>query len=103
MKTYILKAVLSVIMLCGAVVINASEDKAWLGSFTERTENWLQKSSLRSTTEEEDTTPPVEPWGAPVGDGLYPVLAMMLGYAVYLFRRNKTVKTINFSFLTTDK
>jgi hypothetical protein len=90
MRKDILKIALSAVMLLGAVSsINADKEKAWLQSgIADRTENWTQGSSLRSTTEE-DTTPPGEPWGAPVGEGWYPVLALMLGYWVYLFCRNK--------------
>jgi hypothetical protein len=92
MRKNILKIALSAIMLLGAVSINADEEKAGFqsGNLKELTENWTQRNSLRAeTSEEEDTTPPGEPWGAPVGDGWYPVLALMLGYSVYLFRRNK--------------
>jgi hypothetical protein len=72
------------ILLLGAAALNAEEKKEWLqsGSFTERTENWTQRSSsLRST--QEDNTPPTEPWGdAPIGDGLWYIVSVAGIYAM---------------------
>jgi hypothetical protein len=72
------KMVLSAMMLFGAVVIGVSEEKAeWLskGSLIERTENWGKRSLSASVQENETETPPGEPWDAPVGDGVWLILA----------------------------
>jgi hypothetical protein len=87
------KTILSAIMLFGAVVISASEEKKqWLseGSLMERTENWGKRSSLTSAQEDETETPPGEPWGVPVGDGVWYILAATCIYALYK-KRNQSI------------
>jgi hypothetical protein len=93
MKHITLKqAVLCAMMLLGAVAVNATEEEAWLqsGSLTERTENWAKSGSLKATQASEDTTPPGEPWGVPVGNGIWYILAATCVYALYK-KRNQSI------------
>jgi hypothetical protein len=73
------------------------EDKTnkWLQSnIAIQQENWLKSASASDqTVEAYSTTPPGEPvWGAPIKEGLYPLLAMLLSYSTYLFYRNRMLK-----------
>ncbi|GHU71178.1 hypothetical protein FACS189413_12570 [Bacteroidia bacterium] len=96
MRQEYLKAVLCAIMLFGAAAVHAVEKETWhqSGSLTERTENWLKSSSLRAAQDEEETTPPGDPWGgdgAPVGDGIWCIVgAAGLYLLVKTRKRNAT-------------
>jgi hypothetical protein len=91
------KVVLSAIMLLGTVAIHAAGEKSeWLseGSLTERTENWTQAGSLRTT--QEDNTPPTEPWGAPIGNGVMCIVAAA-GLYMFVKTRKRSIIDINSS------
>jgi hypothetical protein len=68
--------------LVALCILSAGIASAAPASFQERTENWLQRSSSDTPTE----NPPVEPTGdswdtAPIGDALPFLLALCLIYA----------------------
>jgi hypothetical protein len=81
------------------LIISASAERR---TIKDRTDNWLSREKAEATTPSEEETesgnlrigPVPDPPTVPFGEGWYPLLTLMLAYSVYLFRRNKTVKTI---------
>jgi hypothetical protein len=76
------------------LVISASAEHR---TIKDCTENWLQRENTEEITASGDLQrigPVPEPPTVPIGEGWYPVLTLTLAYSVYLFRRNKTVKTM---------